>query len=207
VTYLLISTGFAEVILFMLSLGFGLPLPLLAVQLLWLNLVTNGIQDVALAFEAGEAGAMKRKPRRPEEGIINSLMVQETVLSAAVIGTLAFSTWYWLLSNGWDETSARNMVILLMVLMENVHVFNCRSEYRSAFRVPIRANLLLIAGVVGAQSIHILSMYSPLMQDVLRIGPVTFQEWGLLLCISCILLVAMEAFKWVRFRNDGADMV
>ena len=202
VTYLLISTGFAEVLLFTLSLVFGLPLPLLAVQLLWLNLVTNGIQDVTLAFEAGEAGAMKRKPRRPEEGIFNSLMVKETIISAGAIGLIAFGTWYWLLSSGWEETSARNMVILLMVLLENVHVLNCRSEYRSAFRIPLRANPLLIIGIIAAQGIHILSMYIPVMQDLLGIGPVSLQQWGVLLGIACMILVVMELFKFFSSRSE-----
>lgn len=200
VTYLLISTGFAEVILFTLSLLFGLPLPLLAVQLLWLNLVTNGIQDVALAFEAGEKGAMKRKPRPPEEGIFNRLMVQETLVSAAAIGLIAFGTWSWLLGAGWAESDARNMVMLLMVLLENVHALNCRSEYRSVFRIPFRANPFLILGIIAAQGIHILSMYTPVMQDLLRIGPVTIQQWGILLGIACLILVVMEAFKFVRSR-------
>lgn len=75
VTYLLIATGAAEVLLFTLSLLAGLPLPMLAVHILWLNLVTNGIQDVALAFEGGEPGAMQRPPRRPSEGIFNGLMI------------------------------------------------------------------------------------------------------------------------------------
>ncbi|PKL70728.1 MAG: ATPase [Methanomicrobiales archaeon HGW-Methanomicrobiales-1] len=208
VTYLLISTGFAEVLLFTLSLVIGLPLPLLAVQLLWLNLVTNGIQDVTLAFEKGEDGAMKRKPRPPEEGIFNRLMVKETLLSASAIGLIAFGTWYWLLSSGWDETSARNLVILLMVLLENVHVFNCRSEYQSAFKIPFRANLLLIMGVIAAQGIHILSMYNPVMQDLLQIGPVSFEQWGILLGISCLILVVMELFKFVgKFRNNEPNVV
>ncbi|MCF8050739.1 MAG: cation transporting ATPase C-terminal domain-containing protein [Desulfobacterales bacterium] len=64
----------------------GLPIPLLAVQLLWLNLVTNGIQDVALAFEGGEPGAMKRNPRRPDETIFNSQMVWQKTVSGATIG-------------------------------------------------------------------------------------------------------------------------
>jgi magnesium-transporting ATPase (P-type) len=75
VIYLLISTGAAEVLMFIAAILAGLPIPLLAVQLLWLNLVTNGIQDVALAFEGGEPGAMKRKPRRPEETIFDPQMI------------------------------------------------------------------------------------------------------------------------------------
>jgi magnesium-transporting ATPase (P-type) len=202
VTYLLISTGFAEVILFTLSLMFGLPLPLLAVQLLWLNLVTNGIQDVALAFEAGEKGAMKRKPRSPDEGIFNRLMVQETLVSAVTIGLVAFGVWYWILSTGWDETAARNMVILLMVLLENMHALNCRSEYRSLFRIPFRANPILILGIVAAQGIHILSMYIPVMQDFLQIAPVPVAQWGTLLGISCVILIVMELFKFTRSRLE-----
>ena len=202
VTYLLISTGFAEVILFTLSLMFGLPLPLLAVQLLWLNLVTNGIQDVALAFEAGEKDAMKRKPRSPDEGIFNRLMVQETLASAVTIGLIAFGAWYWLLSAGWQETAARNIVILLMVLLENMHALNCRSEYRSIFRIPFRANPILILGIIAAQGIHILSMYSPVMQDLLQIAPVPVAQWGTLLGISCLILIVMELFKFTRSRLE-----
>ncbi|HRU39718.1 MAG TPA: HAD-IC family P-type ATPase, partial [Candidatus Goldiibacteriota bacterium] len=88
VIYLLISTGAAEIVLFLLSIIFTtrffdgkIEAPLLAIQLLWLNLVTNGLQGAALAFEGGEEGTMKKKPRNPKEGIFNPLMIQETVIS------------------------------------------------------------------------------------------------------------------------------
>ncbi len=198
VVYLLISTGFAEVLLFLLALVVGLPLPLLAVQLLWLNLVTNGIQDVALAFEGGDPRVMNRPPRRPEEGIFNRLMIEETLLSGAVIGLVALGAWYWLLGNGWDEFAARNLIVLLMVLFENFHAFNCRSEYLSAFRVPISRNYFLLAGVVAAQGIHILALYVPFLQDVLQVQPVSLVEWLALLALASLVVVAMEVFKAVR---------
>jgi magnesium-transporting ATPase (P-type) len=202
VTYLLISTGFAEVVLFMLALGAGLPLPLLAIQLLWLNLVTNGIQDVALAFEGGESSVMKRKPRLPSEGIINRLMAEETLVSGLYIGFSAFVVWWFLIGSGVSENTARNYVLLLMVLMENCHVFNCRSEHDSAFKVPISRNYFLIIGVIAAQGIHILSMYTPFMQEVLGVGPVTFEEWLIFLGIALTLIVVMEAYKFMgRIRN------
>lgn len=201
VTYLLISTGFAEVVLFTLAVFSGLPLPLFAVQLLWLNLVTNGIQDVALAFEAGEPGAMRRPPRKPTEGIFNPLMVQQTLVSGLTIGLIAFGAWFWLLRAGYDEFTARNLLLLLMVLFENVHVFNCRSEYTSAFRVPLRNNRILTIGVVVAFCIHLLSMHIPFMQELLRIAPVNLQEFGLMLALALSVLAAMEIFKWVRSRS------
>ncbi len=208
VTYLLISTGFAEVVLFTLALVAGMPLPLLAVQLLWLNLVTNGIQDVALAFEGGEPDGMNKKPRPPSETIINRLMAEETLVSGLYMGASAFAAWYFLIGTGVEEAAARNLVLLLMVFLENCHVFNCRSERRSAFRVPISRNYFLIIGVIAAQGIHILSMYIPFMQEVLGVSPVTFEEWLIFLFIALILIAVMEVYKFVgKFRNNGANGV
>lgn len=198
VIYLLISTGGAEIVLFSLALLFGLPLPLLAVQLLWLNLVTNGIQDVALAFEGGEPGSMSRPPRPPEEGVFNRLMIQQTLISGLIMGLLAFAAWFWMQQQGWPLDEARNTILLLMVLLENVHVFNCRSERASAFLVPLRRNRLLIGGVLVAQSIHILIMFNPLMQRVLNIQPVSLGQWSCLLLLASLLLLVMEVFKLVN---------
>jgi magnesium-transporting ATPase (P-type) len=200
VVYLLISTGGAEIVLFTLSLFFGLPLPLGAVQLLWLNLVTNGIQDVALAFEGGEPDVMSHPPRPPSEGLFNRLMVSQTLISGVAMGLLAFSTWAWLLAQGMELNEARNFVLLLMVLLENVHVFNCRSERLSAFRVPLRRNPLLICGVLIAQGVHILVMQWPFMQKVLGVAPVALNVWLSLLGLAGLLLVVMEIFKYVRQR-------
>ncbi len=202
VIYLLISTGAAEVALFIASIIAGLPLPLLAVQLLWLNLVTNGIQDVALAFEGGEPGAMKRKPREPSEKIFNPLMIQQTLISGLAMGMIAFGFWFYLKNfMDMDEANARNMVLLLMVLMQNVHVFSCRSERVSAFKVPIKRNKILIFGVLLAQGIHILSMHIPFMQNVLRVEPITPNQWLELLILALPLLLVMEMFKLLKRKQ------
>jgi len=202
VSLLLVSTGLSEVILFILALFIGLPVPLLAVQLLWLNLVTNGIQGVALAFEAGEPGVMYRKPRKPEEGVFNDLMVKETLISGATTGIIAFAAWAWLLWEGYEETLARNSLLLLMVLFENFHVFNCRSEYRSAFRVPVRNNYFLVIGVILMQGLHIFSMHIPFMQELLSISPVSFQSWFSFFIIAGTVIVVMEIFKKIRATRN-----
>lgn len=198
VTYLLISCGLAEVLLFTASLLAGLPLPLTAVQLLWLNLVTNGIQDVALAFEGGEPGAMRRPPRRPTEGMFNALMSQQTIVSGAAMAALWFGGWSWLLASGLPEAEARNLLLLLIVLCQNFHAFNVRSEYTSAFRVPISRNYLLFFGVLAAQGLHVLCMHLPPMQKVLGISTATLQQWALMLVLAASMLVVMEVFKLMR---------
>ncbi|HDQ26636.1 MAG TPA: HAD family hydrolase [bacterium] len=207
VIYLLISTGAAEIVLFVLALIFTLGFfegrlepPLLAIQLLWLNLVTNGIQGAALAFEGGEAGAMKKPPRRPKEGIFNPLMIQQCLVSGAVMACTAFGVWYFLLSTGVESYSARNITLLLMVLLENVHVFNCRSETVSAFKIKMSKNYFLIIGVIIAQGIHIVSMQIPFMQALLRLEPVKVKEWVMVAGLALVLLFTMEIFKFVKRR-------
>ncbi|MCS6930377.1 MAG: HAD-IC family P-type ATPase [Saprospiraceae bacterium] len=200
---LLVSTGAAEVFLFLAAVVVQLPAPLLAVQLLWLNLVTNGIQDVSLAFEKGEAGAMRRPPRKPSEPIFNRLMIEQTVVAGIVMSALTLGLWYWLIRIvGMSEAEARNEVLLLFVLMQNVHVFNCRSERTSAFRIPLARNPLLVIGVLAAQGLHIVCMHIPFMQKILRIQPVNWRDWILLLLLALTLLITMELYKsWVRWRE------
>uniref|UniRef100_A0A7C4MMH3 HAD family hydrolase n=1 Tax=Desulfatirhabdium butyrativorans TaxID=340467 RepID=A0A7C4MMH3_9BACT len=199
VIYLLISTGAAEVLMFITSIFMGLPIPLLAVQLLWLNLVTNGIQDVALAFEGGEPGAMKRRPRKPEETIFDSQMVWQTIVSGLTIGVLSLGAWYWMVRvERMGEAEARNLVLLFMVLLQNIHVFNCRSEAVSALKVPLRRNFILIFGVLAAQGIHLLSIYLPFMQRILGTAPVSLVQWLFLLSLSLLVLLVMEIFKRMR---------
>lgn len=202
VIYLLISCGAAEIGLFLIALTLGLPLPLLAVQILWLNLVTNGIQGVALAFEGGEPGTMDRPPRPPSEGIFNPLMIWQTLLSGGVMIAGTLGLWIWLLDSGYAEAEARNLVLLLMVLFQNYHVFNARSEYESAFRVPLRRNLFLVIGVAGALGLHIAAMYIPFLQDVLDLNPVSLADFGLMAGIALSILVVMEIFKLIwRWRS------
>ncbi len=196
VTFLLISTGAAELVLFILALISGLPLPLLAVQLLWLNLVTNGIQDVALAFEPAEGDELKRPPRSPHEPIFDRLMLERVLVSALVIGAFAFVLFRAMLAAGFDVEEARNATLLLMVLFENVQVFNSRSESRSLLRHSPLRNPLLLFGTVAAQLIHIGALYTPGIREVLHLQPVSFELWWQLLGIALSVLLAMELHKW-----------
>lgn len=202
VVWLLLATGAAEVLLFFLALGAGMPIPLTAIQLLWLNMVTNGIQDVALAFEKAETGVLNRPPRPPDEPIFNRQMIEQVLTTGAYMGVVAFGLYFYLHSTmGMGETEARNLTLLLMVLFENVHLLSVRSERLSLFRVPLRNNPLLIGALVGAQGLHIAAMFIPGLRDVLQIQPVSPATWGILLGIATTLLVFDEALKWLRRRR------
>lgn len=204
VVFMLVSTGAAEVVLFLLAMPMGLPMPLLAVQLLWLNLVTNGIQDVALAAEAAEGDELRYPPRRPNEPILDRLMIRRIWHSVLVMGVGGFAVFYWLLQQGYPEEQARNLLLLLFVLFENFQTFNSRSEHLSVFRQRLFANPLLVLGVLGAQALHIGAMYIPGLSDTLQITPVSLREWGMLLLLAATLLVGMEFEKW-RDQHRAAD--
>lgn len=199
VTLLLISTGLAELVLIGLSIFAGLPIPLLAVQILWLNLVTNGIQDVALAFEAGEPGVMRVPPRPPSEGLFNRKMIEQVLLSGLTMAIICFIAWVILLRSGWEETAARSGLLTLLVLMQFYHVLNCRSETTSAFRVPLRNNPVLMIGMAAALIIHILATEVPFLQSLLRTEPLSWQMWLLFALPGVAILVVIELYKaWSR---------
>ena len=204
VIYLLISTGAAEAIIFFLSVSTGLPLPLGAVQLLWLNLVTNGGQDVALAFEKPEADLLDRPPRRPTERLLDGLLIRQVAVSGIYMGVVAFAVFAWALSLGVPEAEARNLLLFLMVLFENVHAFNVRSETRSAFQIPLRHNWPLMASIAVAQTLHLAAPYVPVLRDVLEVQPVSLSNWAMLLGVAASLLVVMEVDKWLRRRRQSA---
>jgi magnesium-transporting ATPase (P-type) len=195
VIYLLVSTGAAEVVLVALALLFGSPIPLLPVQLLWLNLVTNGIQDVALAFEPGLGNELEQPPRPTKERIFNQLMIERTVVAALFMGIVGFGVFQSCLAAGWSEDAARNALLMLMVLFENFHLFNCRSETKSAFLMsPLRSPVLLV-GMITAFSIHLAMTYLPAGNVLLATQPIDAELWFWLLACSAPILFVMELHK------------
>lgn len=209
VIYLAISTGAAEVLLLAFAVLTGWPrtgaglmvLPLLPVQILWMNLVTNGIQHVAMAFEPGEGGELARPPRPPGESIFDRLMIERVLVAAVVMAGVSFAAFWWMIEvAAMAEASARNALLLLMVLFQNVHVGNARSETRSAFALsPLRSPILL-AGVAAAFLVHLAAMHLPWTQRVLQLEPVTGTLWVALPVLALSIVVVMELHKlhWRR---------
>lgn len=198
VVHLLISTGAGEIVLFFFSILFALPIPLTAIQLLWLNLVTNGIQHVALAFEPGEGNELQKPPRKPKEPIFNRIMIERVVIAAVVIGLVACFCFYSLLSQGLSVESARNGTLFLMVLFENIHVFNSRSETQSVFWHNPLKNKLLLFGTLAAQAIHLLALYTPGLSHILQVHPISFFDYVYFLSLAIVLLIVSEIYKVLR---------
>ncbi|MBB3010023.1 hypothetical protein FHX61_004699 [Cupriavidus alkaliphilus] len=125
-------------------------------------------------------------------------MIRRICYSTLVIGVGGFAIFYWLLDHGYHIDEARNQLLLLFVLFENLQTFNSRSERHSVFRQGVFANPMLVASVLAAQSIHIAAMYIPGLSDTLRLTPVSAATWAGLLSLALTLTIAVELDKWWR---------
>jgi cation-transporting ATPase F len=197
-TFFLISTGAAAVLMILASQGLRWPLPLLPAQLLWLNLVTNGLQDVALAFEPGEPGVPTRPPRDPREGILSPHLWERTVVTGVVMAVATLLLFRWELNQTGSLARAQTVALTTMVLFQNFHVGNARSETRSIFGVSPFSNPFLLAAVAAASLIHVGALYLPLTQLVLRVEPIEWQAWLRMFLTALSIVVVIELHKVVR---------
>lgn len=201
VTFFLISSGVGEFIAVLASIFFGFELPFLPAQLLWLNLVTNGVQDVALAFEPGEKDVLDRRPRPLREGIISLLLWERTLLTGLV---LALGTLFMFLSEldaGSSVEKARTVALTTMVLFQVLHVGNCRSETHSAFAKSPLKNPFLLIGTICALAIHIGALHFGPAQSVLRVEPLELETWVKMGAVALSVTVVNEVHKLARKPN------
>jgi magnesium-transporting ATPase (P-type) len=200
VTFFLISTGIAATLTILAALVLRWPLPFVPAQLLWMNLVTKGLQDVALAFEPGEPDVLKRPPRRRDEGIISTLLWERSAITAIVLTAGTLTMFWWELNQGATLVQAQSVALTTMVVFQMFHVGNSRSDYRSAFRVSPFSNRFLIIAAAGAFLIHVLALYLPPTQFVLRVEPIPLDAWIRIVTISLSIIAAVEIHKLIRRR-------
>ncbi|MBP3920559.1 MAG: HAD-IC family P-type ATPase [Bacilli bacterium] len=200
VSYMLLSCGVAEVLFFVLSIICNLPMPLVAVQLLWLNIVTDGLQDFALSFEKSEKGIMNDNPRSPKESIFNRELLSEVLLSGFTIGVIVFLVWVYLIKfSNMDVFRARGYIMMLMVFMQNMHVLNCRSERQSMFNISLRSNLWVLFAIISAIGLQFIVSEVPGFSSILQTTGVPLLHVLLLFLLSTVIIVVMEIYKVIKY--------
>ncbi len=198
---LLTATGFSALVLFFLSVGAGLPMPLTAVQLLWLNLVANGLQDVALAFEPKEGDELDAPPRDPHEPIFERHVIEHVLVAGSAMGVIAFLVFSSALASGLEHAAAQNLTLLMMVLFGNMHALSSRSEHRSLFTMPYFSNRFLAVATPAALCMHLIAMNTPGLSGVLGLQAVSLTHFGALLGLALFFLGVEEVHKMtIRWR-------
>ena len=202
---LLTATGFSAILLFLLAVAFGLPIPLTAVQLLWLNLVANGMQDVALAFEPKEGDELERAPRKPSEPIFGFQVIEHVLVAGSAMGLIAFTVYFTALNVGFEHAMAQNITLMLMVMFGNAHALSSRSQTRSVFAMRYWGNPFLAIAVPGAFIIHIMAMHTPGLSGVLGLAPIALDVFVWLAGAALLFLAVEETHKFVTRRLQARD--
>ena len=202
----MLATGLAEILMFIGALAFGLPMPLTPVQLLWLNIVTNGLQDVTLGFGKGEGDELQKAPRRKLATLVDHeaiiLMLPGTiVMTAAAVWIMADH-----LAAGDSVDEARNTVLFIVVLFQNAFLLTVRNLHMPFWRWHPPENGWLFAGLSTALVLHIVAQHVPLTQTMLGISPVGAEVVAQGLGAALLVLFSTEAAKWWLARRRSAPV-
>ena len=134
-------------------------------------------------------------------------MIERMLIAVIFVGFGGFIVFDVALRLGWSEMAARNLLLLTMVLFENFHIGNCRSETKSAFALsPLRSPVLFL-GTLAAFLTHVVGMYLPFLQDILQTQPIELRYWAVALAISVSVVPAVELHKWIWNRCYPEDIV
>jgi len=193
----LLSCGMAEVLFFLFSVMFGYDLPLVAIQLLWINIVTDGLQDMALSFETSSTDVMKDRPRKTNESIFNNSLKLEVAIFGLTIAIMIFSIWKYLIDNNVALLTARSITMLLMVFIQNIHVLNCRSEKNSIFKTPINSNKLVMYTIIGSIILQLIVSMIPTIAKFLNVTSLPLNIIIVTFIFSLNIIVVAEVYKFI----------
>ncbi len=200
--HFLLSCNIGEVLLMLLAIVAGLPLPLMPVQILWINLVTDGFPALALAVDPAAQDLVERPPRRPKARILErermvTMFVQGSFMALITIG--AFS--YALYGQGASIEQARTVAFTALVLAQLFHAFNCRSDRDSLFTLGWGTNQALLWAVGGSALLQVGIISLPWTSELFKVAFLTPQQWLLVLAVGTMPLVAMEVWKRLRGKS------
>lgn len=191
----LFSTSLGEVLTIVGGLILGLPLPVLAAQIIWLNFVTDGFLDVALAMEPKESGLLHGKFERPKKYLVDSLMLQRMFIMAIpmMIGALTLFSIYLDI----DRTKAWTVSLTVLAVFQWFNAWNCRSDSKSIFVSNPSSNKYLMGATCVVISLQVLAVYAPFMQTILHTVPLSLTDWAVIIPMAFTIVIAEEIRKVV----------
>ena len=197
-TFFLLSTGAAALVAVTLSVFAETPLLFLPVQMLWMNVVTNGVQDIALAFEPGEGDELSRPPRPPSEGLLSRTLWFRAGITGAWMALAVILSFIVALHAGSSEIHARTLALTMFVMLSFFQVFSSRAENKSLFQLRLLANKPLLCTSLAALALHWAVMTWPVSAGLLELTALAAPEWLLCAAVGSTVLIIVEVEKAVR---------
>jgi len=196
----LLSDAFAEVILVLSSMIFGMPLPITAAQILWVNLVDDGLPDFALTLEPKPADLMKHKPAGHERELLDVEIKWLIGLISTVAGGLALIVFWIYWKNTGDIVLARTVTFTMLGVDSLLYVFSCKSLTEPLWKEKLFDNKWLLGAVGLGMGFQLMAIYLPSLQRVLRTVALGVNEWLVILGASILVISMIEGVKW-RFNH------
>jgi Ca2+-transporting ATPase len=199
-----LPTNFGEGLVILASVVAGLTLPILPVQLLWINMTTAILLGLMLAFEPKEPGIMNRPPREPNEPILTTSLVVRIIIVGTLLCVGALLFFELALQNGRTDAEARTIAVNIFVLGELFYLFNCRSLRYSMFKIGLFSNPLIWLGVSGMLALQVLYTYLPFMNVAFQSAPLTLADWGISCVPGLIIYAVIGLLKYWRYGRHAA---
>jgi len=196
-----LPTNVGEGMVILLAILAGTTLPILPLQILWINMTTAGFLGLALAFEPKEPGIMQRPPRDPRTPILTGTLLGRMLLVSVILLVGAFGLFEWELSIGADITEARTAAVNLFVMVELFYLFNCRSLKKSIWSIGLFSNPWIFAGVAMMVLLQLVYTYLPAMNAIFDSSPVSAEAWGRLLAFAAAGYLVVGLEKWLSMKR------
>ncbi len=199
----LLSSNISEVIAIFMNIIIGGPLILLPVQILWMNLVTDGVTSVALGLEPPEKGIMERPPRNPEEPILNRFGITKVLLLGGYMGLVILWLFHHYLSNNDFEAALKAQTVAFtgLVILEKINVFNFRSLKAPLSVIGYISNPWLIIAWSGTIGLQVCAVYVPFLQDALHTVPLSLSDWIIIAIFTIPIFVVFETYKIILWKQ------
>lgn len=201
----LLSCNIGEVLIVFISIILNLPVPLIPIQLLWLNLVTDSFPALALGVENGEKDIMKDAPRDPNEPIVDknlkiTVIIQSIAITCATL--ISYCTGLkWFGYEGQGLEMARSMAFSTLILSELLRSYSARSVDKTIFEIGVFTNKKLLMANILSFSLMVLVLYIPFLADAFKLVKLDLKEWSVILIAASFPLVLGEIQKKLRFKN------
>jgi Ca2+-transporting ATPase len=200
----LLATSMAEVLVLLLALLAGLPLPLAAVQILWINIVTEGTVTVNLIMEPLEGDEMRQKPNQPGEALVSRDVLRRVLLMTPVMVASTLGFFIWRLSTGAPYALVQSETFTVLAVCQWFNVLNCRSSTRSALSLDILKNYWLLGGLALGNVLHFAVIYTPLLNGIFHTTPIPLANCFLIGAVASVVLWVEEIRKWLVRRRCRA---
>jgi Ca2+-transporting ATPase len=196
-----LPTNLGEGLVIMAAIFFGVTLPILPLQILWINMTTAGFLGLMLVFEPKEPGIMSRSPRDPKTPILTKELIGRIFLVGSLLLIGAFGLFEWELISGATIAEARTVAVNVFIVMELFYLFNCRSLTKSIFELGFFSNMWVFGGVAAMLLLQLIYTYLPIMNRLFQSAPIDLVAWARIVAAGAVIYLIVEFEKSLRMKS------